>query len=287
MSTESTNVISARIKRKTTSVLILIVLILAAAFALFPIYMCILNSVKTQGEMMNNIMAFPTHIEFDNYINAFQKIRFFQCLVNTIIIVAIGLTGITLFASMAGYKLCRTKTKLSGLILTFFLMSMLIPFSSIMITLYKVAITLNADDSIVGLGMIYIGLGVSMAIFLYHGFVKSIPVELEEAAVMDGCGEFKLFFTIIFPLLNPITATIIILNALWMWNDFLLPLLMLSDFDQYTILISTSVLFGEFGNNQWTKIMAALTMEMIPAIFLYMVLQKYIMKGISEGAVKG
>ena len=287
MSIENTNVIGANLKHRAGSALILLVLLAAAAFTLFPIYMCLLNSLKTQGELLNNIMAFPKHLEFNNYINAFKKTRFLHSLGNTISVVVIGLTGITLFASMAGYKLCRTKTKLSGFIFIFFVMSMLIPFSSIMITLYKVAITLKADDSIVGLGLIYVGLGVAMAIFLYHGFVKSVPLELEEAAVLDGCGEIKLFFTIVFPLLLPITATITVLNALWMWNDFLLPLLMLSDFDEYTLLISTSVLFGEYGNNQWTGILAALTMAMLPAVVLYILLQKYIVKGIAEGAIKG
>ena len=126
-----------------------------------------------------------------------------------------------------------------------------------------------------------------MAIFMYHGFVKSIPRELDEAALIDGCGELRLFFSVVFPLLRPITATIAILNTLWIWNDFLLPQLMLTDFDQYTLLLSTNALFGEYGNNDWSAILATLIMAILPVIMIYLVLQKYIMKGIVEGAIKG
>jgi raffinose/stachyose/melibiose transport system permease protein len=130
-------------------------------------------------------------------------------------------------------------------------------------------------------------LGVSTAIFLYSGFVKSIPRELDEAAVIDGCGEFKLFFVIILPLLLPITATIAILNALWMWNDFLLPILMLTNSDHYTLLLSTNMLFGQYGNNDWSAILASLVLSMLPVIILYLLLQKYILTGIADGAIKG
>lgn len=273
--------------RRIVSVLILFILIISAVLTLFPIYISLLNSFKTQGDLLNNILSVPSQLNFGNYIDAFKKTRYLNSLANTLIVVVTGLTGIVLFSSMAGYKLSRTKSRLSGFIFGLFVMSMLIPFYSIMITLYRIAMKLALNDSLIGLGMIYIGLGVSMAIFLYHGFVKSVPTELEEAAVIDGCGDFRLFFRIVFPLLHPITATILVLNALWMWNDFLLPLLMLTDSKQYTILISVTVLFGEYGNNEWTAILATLIMAMLPATIFYLLLQKYIVKGIAEGAIKG
>ncbi len=287
MSSIKVNGIGESIRHRVVSALVFLFLVAAALFTLFPIYISLLNSFKSQGDLLNNILSFPSHLEFDNYIDAFKKTRYLRSLRNTIIAVAVGLSGIVLFSSMAGYKLCRTKSKLSGFVFGLFVMSMLIPFYSIMITLYRIAMKLALSDSLIGLGVIYIGLGVSMAIFLYHGFVKSIARELEESAVIDGCGEFRTFFYIVFPLLNPITATIVVLNALWMWNDFLLPLLILSDFDQYTILISITMLFGEYGNNEWTAILATLIMAMLPAVILYMALQKYIVKGITEGAIKG
>lgn len=126
-----------------------------------------------------------------------------------------------------------------------------------------------------------------MAIFLYHGFVKSIPRDLDEAAVIDGCGEFRLFFAVILPLLLPVTATVAILNALWMWNDFLLPLLMLTDSASYTLLLSTNMLFGQYGNNDWSAILASLVLALLPVVLLYLLLQKYILNGIADGAIKG
>ncbi len=286
MNTNS-KMISENRNSRISSVITLVILIGAAVFTLFPVCISVLNSLKTQGDMMNNILALPEQLEFGNYIDAFEKTNFPNSLMNTIVVVAVGLAGIILFAAMAGYKLCRAKSKLSGFLFGLFIMSMLIPFHSIMITLTRVAKNLMVQGSTVGLGFIYIGLGVPMAVFLYHGFVKSVPYELEEAAVIDGCGELKLFFSIVFPLLLPVTATIAILNTLWMWNDFLLPLLMLTDSSKYTILLSTNMLFGEYGNNDWPAILSTLVMAMLPVIMVYLLLQKYIMNGISEGAIKG
>lgn len=273
--------------RKLGSVLVFLILAAGAVITLFPIYMGVLNSFKSDGEILNDILALPDRFQFHNYADAFERIHFLRSLGNTALITAIGLTGIILFASMAGYKLSRTPGKLSGFFFGVFILSMLIPFHSIMITLTRIAKELRVQGTTYGLGTIYIGLGVSFAVFLYHGFVKSIPRDLDEAAVMDGCGEFKLFFTLIFPLLLPITATNAILNLLWIWNDFLLPLLMLTDSDNYTLLLSTNMLFGQYGNNEWSAILASLIMAMLPVIAFYLLLQKYIIKGIADGAIKG
>lgn len=272
--------------RRVGSALIFLFLLLGAVVMLFPIYMGLLNSVKTQSEMLTNILSFPKELQWGNYPNAFKKIHFFRSLGNTIQIAGVGLIGIIVCASLAGYKLSRTKGKLSASIFAFFILSMLIPFHSIMITLVKITKQLSIQGSIYGLGMIYIGLGVSMAIFLYHGFVKSIPRDLDEAAIIDGCSEFKLFYAVIFPLLLPVTATIAILNLLWIWNDFLLPLLMITNSDHYTLLLSTNMLFGEYSND-WSNILASLILAMLPVVLFYLFLQKYILNGIAEGAIKG
>lgn len=287
MSNRSVNAGDGNFRRRTGSALILLALLFIAVFTLFPIYMCLLNSLKTQGDMMTNILSIPSRFEFGNYMDAFKKTKFLHNLGNTVVVVVVGLAGMILFASMAGYKLSRTPGRLSGFLFGLFVMSMLIPFHSIMITLVNVAKNLRVQGSTSGLGLIYVGLGVPMAIFLYHGFVKSIPHELEEAAIIDGCGDFKVYFLIIIPMLLPITATIAILNTLWMWNDFLLPLLMLTDSKQYTLLLSTNMLFGKYGNNDWTAILATLIMAILPVIILYLLLQKYILKGIADGAIKG
>ncbi|BBI35412.1 carbohydrate ABC transporter permease [Cohnella abietis] len=282
----SANAKGDRLSRRVGSALIFLFLILGAVVMLFPIYMGLLNSVKTQSEMLTNILSLPTKFQFKNYASAFEKIHFFRSLWNTIQIAGVGLIGIIVCASLAGYKLSRTKGGLSSALFGLFILSMLIPFHSIMITLVKISNKLSIQGSIYGLGMIYIGLGVSMAIFLYHGFVKSIPRDLDEAAIIDGCGEFKLFYAVIFPLLMPVTATIAILNLLWMWNDFLLPLLILTNSDGYTLLLSTNMLFGQYSND-WSNILSALILAMLPVVIFYLILQKYILNGIAEGAIKG
>lgn len=162
-------------RRRISSVIIILVLLAGAVITLFPIYMGVLNSLKTEGDMMNNILAIPGQLEFGNYSDAFEKTNFLRSLSNTVVVAVTGLTGIILFSSMAGYKLSRTPGRLSTFLFNLFVLSMLIPFHSIMISLNRISMKLAVQGSTVGLGLIYIGLGVSMAIFLYHGFVKSIP----------------------------------------------------------------------------------------------------------------
>ncbi|TLS51635.1 carbohydrate ABC transporter permease [Paenibacillus antri] len=265
---------------------ILLALSMAAVFTLFPIYMALLNSVKTEGEMLTNVLSWPSRLELLNYADAYEKIDFPQSFKNTIVVTVIGVAGIVLFASLAGYKMSRTPGRLSGALFGLFALSSLIPFHSIMISLVRIAKGLHLQGTTYGLALVYIGLGVALAVVLYHGFVKSIPRELDEAAVIDGCGELRLFSSVIFPLLLPISATVAILNALWMWNDFLLPLLMLTDSDYYTLLIATNMLFGEY-NNDWSAILASLVLTMLPVVAAYLLLQKYILSGIAEGAIKG
>ncbi|SDZ56302.1 raffinose/stachyose/melibiose transport system permease protein [Evansella caseinilytica] len=261
-------------------------LLLFAVFALFPIYMAVINSFKTQKEIFNNVLALPSSLRFDNYLEAMSQINFFNSMWNTVVVTFVGMTGIIVCGALAGYKLARTKGKISTLFFLLFIASMLMPFHSIMITLTQIAKGLSVQGSTVGLGLIYIGLGVNMAIFLCHGFVKTIPKELEESAKIDGCSELQTFVKIIFPLLRPILITIAILNLLWLWNDFLLPLLMLTNVNDYTLILSINMFFGEY-NNDWPSILASLVITAVPVIVFYMVFQKFIMKGIAEGAVKG
>jgi len=266
---------------------LLTLLIVLAAYALFPVFMALLNSFKTKPEMFTNIMALPKKFNLENYIRSFQKMKYLTSFLNNVIIVGVGMSGIVVFSAMGGWAMCRTKTRLSGLLFGLFVFSMLIPFNSIMIPLYRIAGILHLTNSTVGMGIIYIGLGVGMAIFMYHGFAKSsIPLEIEEAAHIDGCSMFSTFFLIVLPLLGPITATICIMNVLWMWNDFLLPIIMLQSPKNYTLLLSTNMLFGQYSSD-WPAILSALVLAVIPVIVLYAFLQKNILQGIVDGAVKG
>lgn len=275
----------AKIIRIVSVSLVTIFLIVAAAFTLTPILLAFLNSFKTNGEIFTNILALPQKWSLENYVTAFQKTDYIKSLFNTIFLVTLSLTGIVFASSMAGYKLARTKSKLSGIIFGIFIISMLIPFHSIMIGLVKVSHDLHIQGPLWGLAIIYVGIGSPMAIFLYHGFTKNIPKEIEEAALIDGCNQFQLFMKIVFPMLKPITATVVILNALWIWNDFLLPLLMITDKDKYTLLLSTKMLFGQYSSD-WSRILAILILALLPVIIVYVFMQKYIVKGISDGAIK-
>jgi len=266
--------------------LIFILLLVCAVFFFLPIYMAILNSFKSQSEIFKSVLSMPASFNFNNYIKVFDKVDVFQSIFNSLVVTIIGVGGMILIGSLAGYKLSRTNTKVSGIVFFFFLASMMIPFHVIMITLTQVAKTLHLQGSTYGLGLIYIGLGLNMMIFMYHGFVKGIPKELEEAAKIDGAGEFHAFFRIIFPLLKPITVTLAILNILWIWNDFLLPLLMLTNVEKYTLVLMTNSFFGQY-NKDWGSILSSLVITAIPVITFFVCFQKYILKGIADGALKG
>lgn len=269
-----------------SNILVFGFLTLAALFTLFPLIMALVNSFKTNGELLSNVMSLPTELHTENYTRTFDKMHYLRSLGNTVLLAGLSVTMMIVFSALAGWKLCRTKSRLSSFLFGLFVFSMLIPFSSIMIPLYKVTLALNIKNSLVGLSFVYAGLGVSMAIFLYHGFVKGLPVDLEESAAIDGCSNLQIFFHIVFPQLKPITATICITNVLWVWNDFLLPLIVISDNKKYTLLLSTNTLFGQYSSD-WTAILSALILAAIPVVIFYALFQKQILKGISDGAVKG
>jgi raffinose/stachyose/melibiose transport system permease protein len=273
-------------KRSAISAGVYLFLILSALFTLAPLLLAFINSFKSNGEILTNVLSLPKQINFDNYVRSFDKMHYLRSLGNTVFLASGGVGLIILFSALAGWKLCRTKTRLSRFLLSLFIFSMLIPFSSIMIPLYKVVMALDIKNSLFGLCFVYAGLGVSMAIFLYHGFVKGIPKELEEAAAIDGCSPLQTFFRIVFPMLKPVTATICITNVLWIWNDFLLPLIILSDNKKYTLLLSTNTLFGQYSSD-WSAILSALVIAALPVILFYALLQKQILKGITDGAMKG
>lgn len=231
------------------SIIPYLALAILAFFWLFPLLMAFFNSFKTNGELLTNVMAIPTSIHLENYGRTIKKMHYVRSFGNTIFLAGLSVAMMILFSALAGWRLCRTKTRLSAMIFSLFVFSMLIPFSSIMIPLYKVVLALKIKNSLTGLAFVYAGMGVSMAVFLYHGFVKGIPIELEEAAAIDGGSRLKIFFEIILPLLKPITATICITNVLWVWNDFLLPLIVISNNKRYTLLLSTNTLFEQYSSN--------------------------------------
>ena len=278
---------SGKLEGSSGNTAISIILSIVAILYLYPLILVVINSLKSFSEIMTNVVAFPKTLMFSNFTKAFEIMKYPHLFLNTLTVTVMGVSGVVLISSMAGYKLSRTKTRYSWLVFIFCIVPMMIPFQSFMIALVKVAKVMNIINSIYGLGLIYWGLGAPLAIFLYHGFVKSIPKELDECAVIDGCSPFRTFFSIIFPLLKPVTISVIVLNAMWMWNDFLLPLLMLSGAQKSkTLQIAAYDFFGQY-KVEWNYAMAGVLLTITPAIIFYLILQKHIIKGMVAGAVKG
>jgi len=275
-----------RSSRLAVSLLAALLLLAAAIFFLFPVLLALMNSLKTEGEMFKSVVQWPKTLHWENYRYVLTEVHILNNLYNTFVITLLSVGGIIVCSSLAGYKLSRTPGKFSAFIFFLFLSSMLIPFYSIMFTLIQMASRLHIQGSVYRLPLIYIGLGVNFAIFLYHGFVKSIPRELEESAQMDGCGQLQTFIRIIFPLLVPITVTIAILDILWVWNDFMLPLIMLTNYKSYTLVLLASTFFSQY-SNEWSYILSILVLTSLPVILIYLLFQKYIVQGIADGAIKG
>ncbi|MFD0693551.1 carbohydrate ABC transporter permease [Paenibacillus sp. GCM10027628] len=275
-------------KRTYSWQLLIIELIMIAAALLFlaPFYFVVVNSLKTFAEVLKNSASLPQSLHWSNYMRSWEFLHFPNALKNTLIVTVLSDLGLVLIASMAAYKLVRTPNALNRTLFSLFLAAMVIPFQAIMIPLMKVAGWLNILNSLGGLVLCYLGLGVSFSVFLYHGFVKSIPAEIEEAAVVDGCTPYGIFWKIVFPLLMPMTVTIVISNSLWFWNDFLLPMLMMQDKQLQTLQVAMNALFGQY-TKQWDLALAALVMAIMPILVFFLLLQRYIVEGISAGAVKG
>ncbi|OLS40563.1 carbohydrate ABC transporter permease [Bacillus sp. MRMR6] len=262
-----------------------ILAILVGLIFLVPFYYVLSNSLKPFAEILTSTSALPKIWQFENYANAFEKLDFLNVFTNSLIITISSNIVLVIFCSMAAYMLVRTKKKISNIIFMTFVAAMIIPFQSIMIPLIKTAGNFGLLNSIWGLVIMYLGFGSGMTIFLYHGFIKGIPVELEEAAIIDGCTRFGVFWRIVFPLLKPITVTIVILNSLWIWNDFLLPSLVLQDQSLRTIPLATFFFFGQY-TKQWDLALAALVIGIIPLLIFFFTMQKHIIKGITSGSIK-
>ncbi len=261
-----------------------IMIFLVAILFISPLLLTLMNSFKSDAEIRVNLLSLPQAIDFTNYIKAWNSIKFPSVFFRTLFITTVSTLGIILLSSMASYALVREKSKVSWFFFMFFTFSMIVPFHTIMIPLVKNAATLQLTNTL-GIIPIYWGLGVPLAIFMYHGFIKSVPLELEEAAAIDGASYFRVFFTIVLPLLTPITTTILILDVLWIWNDFLLPLIILPP-SQYTIQLAQNSFFGQF-SSEYGKAMASLVLSASPVVIFFLIMQKYIIRGLMSGAIKG
>ncbi|EOS54030.1 MULTISPECIES: carbohydrate ABC transporter permease [Paenibacillus] len=275
-------------KKNTAGRIVLeIVMVLLSILFLYPLFLTIINSLKSFSEVMTDVIALPKKLAFENYSYVWEFINYPRLFLNNAVVTILGLAGIILISSIAAYKLARTKSKASSIIYFICIMPMLIPFQSIMLTVLQMAKNLHLSDSTWGLGILYWGFGAPLALFIYHGFVKGIPKEIDESATIDGASGFRLFFSVIFPLLKSVTTTIIIIDVMWIWNDFLLPLLMVNGSPATkTLTLAAYTFVGQY-TSDWQYAMTAMVMAVLPSIIVFIFLQKYIVKGVVAGAVKG
>ena len=277
--------------KKGKSVVANVLVILMSILWLFPVYIVFVNSFKNRAELYENMLAWPKSFSFEYYEKAMKKMKFLHAFGNSLFVTIISILIIVVLASMTAWMLVRANNLLSKIIFSTFVATMLIPFQTLMMPLMQEMgwirdnLHIQMLDNRLGLVYMYIGFGASMAVFLYHGFVKSIPISLEEAATIDGCTKFGVFWKIVFPMLKPTTMTVIILDVIWIWNDYLLPSLVLSSKANRTIPLSTFFFFGQF-TIQWNMAMAGLILTIIPVVIFYLCAQKYIIKGVAAGAVK-
>ncbi|MCR5789745.1 MAG: carbohydrate ABC transporter permease [Lachnospiraceae bacterium] len=268
-------------------ILLLIVLTVIAAVYIYPVFLMFMNSFKPFGEVVSDPIALPKAPTFENITYVVNKIQYGHLFINNVIITVIGIAGIVFFSSLAAYILDRRRNRYTALVYTLIITPMLIPFQTIMITLLKAMNVLHLDQSKVGLGIQYWGFGIPMAAFIFFNFMKTIPKEIDESAMIDGASTWHIYVSIIFPLMKSVTFTVIVLDVMWIWNDFLLPLLMVNSSNKTKTLVLAAYTFVGQMNTKWQYAMAAMTLTVLPSIIVFIILQKYIVEGVVAGAVKG
>ena len=283
------------IKSNTSKKIIFVFLLLGAAYVLFPIFIVLMNSFKGKLFISTAPFSFPsmggenadkTFVGLSNYINGVKKIKFFSAFGYSLWITVGSVAGILICSSMLAWYITRVKSKVNSIIYYALVFSMIVPFQMVMFTLTFTAdnLKLNTPWTI---PVVYLGFGAGLAIFMFVGFVKSIPLEIEEAAAIDGCGPLRTYFTVVLPMLKPTMISVGILEIMWVWNDYLLPYLVLDNTKYKTIPIHIQYLKGSYGTVDLGATMALILLSIIPVIIFYLFCQKYIIKGVAAGAVKG
>ena len=277
-------------KRKIANVLVMAGLVLIFIAYMFPFLMVVINSLKQKRDIIKSPFSWLYTIKglsFDNFVKAFTQMDFLNAFKNSLIVTVSATVLVTLLAAMLAYYIVRHNNGISKLTFALMVASMIIPFQAIMIPLVSIyGGTLNVLNHRITLIFMHTGFSMAMSVFMFHGFIKgNVPIALEEAAYIDGCTHSQTFFKIVLPLLKPIISTMVILNSMAFWNDFLLPSLVLSDKKLLTLPLSTYSFYGTYSADYGT-IMAGLLLCVVPILVLYVALQKQIIGGVVAGAVK-
>lgn len=275
-------------KRVGNNVIFFVLLALSVLF-LVPIIIVIINSFKSRIYISSQPLKLPnaeTFVALENYINGVTSSDFFSAFLRSLFITVVSVILIVLFASMAAWYIVRSNSKITKGIYYMLVFSMIVPFQMVMYTMTYVTNRANLDN-VFGITFVYLGFGAGLSVFMLCGFIKSIPLEIEEAAMMDGASPIQAFFTVVFPMLKPTAITVAILNTMWIWNDYLLPYLVLGS-DKKTIPVAIQLAMqGAYGSTDYGGFMAMLVLAIVPIIIFYIFCQKYIIKGVVAGAVKG
>lgn len=252
---------------------------------IIPFYLMVINSFKTTQQFVDSPFSLPQSIDFKNYFDAFDHMNFLNAIGNSAIITSISVVLIILTSSMAAHFLVRHKWKINRIIFAILIASMIVPFQAIMIPLVSIYGSMDLMNSKWVLIFMYVGFGQAFAVFIFHGFIKNIPLEMEEAALIDGCNKIQSFFKIVFPLLRPVIVTVLILDILWIWNDYLLPSLVLLSPAERTLPLSTYSFFNSYSVD-FAPLMAGIVLTILPVLIAYLFCQKQIVKGVVQGAIK-
>lgn len=264
-------------------------LVVLTVIFIFPIILVFMNSFKSRLYVSTVPFALPAgnmFVGLENYINGLTTSGFFLAFLRSVWVSIASVGLIILCTSMTAWFIVRVKNKLTKALYYIFVFSMIVPFQMVMYTMTFMVTTL-AFDNVAGIVLVYLGFGAGLSVFMFTGFVKGVPLEIEEAATIDGCNPLQTFFLVVFPMLKPTAITVAILNAMWVWNDYLLPYLILGS-DHKTVPVAIQLAMqGAYGSTDYGGFMAMLVVSIIPIIIFYVFSQKYIIKGVIAGAVKG
>ena len=255
---------------------------------LIPIITVVANSFKDKFSISQTPFVLPNSNTFagvENYIKGINDTGFISAFLWSVFITVGSVAVIVLLTAMTAWYITRVKNRFNSILYYLFVFSMIVPFQMVMFTMSKIANVLRLDNPF-GLILIYLGFGAGLSVFIFSGFIKSIPLSLEEAAIIDGCSVLQTFWHVVFPILKPTAITVAILNTMWVWNDYLLPYLVIGS-DYKTIPIAVQYLKGGYGSVDMGAMMAMLVLSIVPVVIFYLTCQKYIIKGVAAGAVKG
>lgn len=274
-------------RKRIGKVVLYIVLILCALYTLMPVYFLVTNSFKGQAEIVRDPMALPEDASLDYVKNAYESINYSTALGYTVLLMICSLILIVLFSSLCAWMITRYKGKLATVVYMVFIAAMLIPFQAVMYPLMDIMDKMGLKN-MTGLVIMYAGFGMSMSVFLYCAAFRNVPVGVEEAALIDGAKTHQIFFRVVFPLVKPTTVTVLILNGMWIWNDYLLPFITLGTSQKRTLVLElyyARMISGQYGN-PWELIFPSVLISVLPMVVVFLLLQKYFVKGVSEGAIK-